>query len=242
MNASSHEKLDEVEIGYHNERSNFISDFGEYAVSIVCDELHNWYSSEEIKETFRGVIKLVHPSSNDIRDWMVSSTVWDRKTLVSQIREKIKNEEQQHYAVKDNTALETLALDLSLDSWICNDLKQMQAAGTNAYKNHREDWAEDYNAKLVIPLRWCRDVGDESYQFLMGFLSIDCQNKREDRIFVEDESYSFYICSCLAYALTILMYDVHKATIDLDGLLQEARSRVESGVKEDRRWLLRRNT
>ena len=252
-------KCDSVEKDCDEIYQRAICDLGQEITTNVCVGLSEYYASLGIDEKFRAVIKITQPPNNssdsvaineefgifkpvkidDILNWEVINAVWDNDTWHSVVKHKVNENGFKSYKVRDNSALRDLVLDARRKSWKCDDIKSIE------YRSHRDDWEDDYNAKIVVPIRFAPKLRDirtlyhitASEYPLYGFFSVDCPNKMKNNLFkfIDDESYAENLVTHAANVTALLMLAIEDISIYLSKAIKDARSRINSGLGERRR-------
>ena len=127
------------------------------------------------------------------------------------------------YSVRRNTAFQNInnrnrpsianTLVNNQDFFMNNNLSVLEEMG--GYHNQSENWKEFYNATLVVPIS--REINDPKESGIYGFLTIDCMNKKNIKIFTTEDTLPILLFGAELLALVFL-------NLDLYDILQSSRN------------------
>jgi len=216
---------------------------------IIQEYVDVWHKNNEV---FRTVVKIVDPKSNSGNDrlnWYYNNFAWDSETTghINELPENEKRIFHNTHQIKDNSAIQEITLK-SIPCFFCNDLKNLSNQEGVKYKNPNGKWKEVYNAKMIVPIRVLGKFNTEYYQ-LFGFLSVDCQNKNNSKIFEGDKnSATFNIVSQAADTLAVIFHNIEEMVRKLDSAVKQQQGYLHR-MEEIRRFnhqrkadLIRRDT
>lgn len=88
------------------------------------------------------------------------------------------------YEIVENTAYRHVLIDVKNDFFVHNDLQSL--ADNNLYVNKNPNWKEQYNATLILPIRY---IDFHSGRYLpFGLLSVDSLNKEGRSLYDSSET------------------------------------------------------